>query len=50
MQPADALAYGIIDGVVTPEKKVRARLGHVRASCEVLGLEGVGWAQQAPHR
>lgn len=25
MQPADALAYGVIDGVVTPEKKVGAR-------------------------
>ena len=22
MQPADALAYGVIDGVVTPEKKI----------------------------
>lgn len=22
MQPADALAYGVIDGIVTPEKKI----------------------------
>lgn len=44
MQPADALAYGIIDGVVTPEKKVRAWCAQPGPAGRCCGLG------RGPHR
>lgn len=41
MQPKDALEYGIIDGIVTPEKQVGGALQHSRALVAQCGGRGL---------